>query len=206
MMSWKVRHEGSPRAVDLPTPQAVLDGVRDGEWGPTDEVRGPADRDWAAIEDHPVFAEAMADLEPPPPPHDDETRLDMNPLIDVALVLLIFFIITTTYASLRRVIDLPPQPTDEQKQKSAMPKAEDIKSRVIRMKVRMEEDKPVVRLEDRVVDVNDLDRELTEAVKASSKTELFLDVSDDVPWGIEAKVHDAAKAADITQIFWPKGK
>ena len=45
---------------------------------------------------------------PPPGEAPDETRLDMNPLIDVALVLLIFFILTTTYESLRRAIDLPP--------------------------------------------------------------------------------------------------
>ena len=31
----------------------------------------------------------------------------MNPLIDVCLVLLIFFILTITYASLERAIDVP---------------------------------------------------------------------------------------------------
>ena len=31
----------------------------------------------------------------------------MNPLIDVALVLLIFFILTTTYETVRKVLDMP---------------------------------------------------------------------------------------------------
>ena len=53
----------------------------------------------------------MADYEPPPPKHpEDETRLDMNPLIDVALVLLIFFMLTTTYEELRKEFN-PPRDT-----------------------------------------------------------------------------------------------
>ena len=39
----------------------------------------------------------------------------MNPLIDVALVLLIFFILTTTYEELRKEF-LPPEPQAENKQ------------------------------------------------------------------------------------------
>jgi len=27
-----------------------------------------------------------------------------------------------------------------------------------------------------------------------------------VPWGIEARVYDAAKGADVHQIYWPKGR
>jgi biopolymer transport protein ExbD len=205
MSVWRVRHEGSPRAIELPSAQRVLEGIRDGEWEPSDEVRGPNDTRWIAIEDHPLFAETMAELDVTESHAEDETRLDMNPLIDVALVLLIFFIITTTYASLRRTIDLPPQPEDSQ-QKSAMTKMESIKDRVIRIKVRMENLAPVVRLEDRVIDIETIEQELSDTVGASSKTELYLDVSDDVPWGVEAKIHDAAKGAKITQIYWPKGK
>ena len=114
MKDWLVRLDGATDAVSVPTPQRVLEGLRDGDWEPTDAVRGPGDRDWLAIEDHPVFAEAVAEMGPPPPEKPDETRLDMNPLIDVALVLLIFFILTTSYASLRRAIELPPSPSDEE--------------------------------------------------------------------------------------------
>lgn len=104
-MSWKIRHEGSPQFAET-TREQILQGLLDGLWDPTDEVMGPEDSDWVALENHPEFAELAADLEPPRPRHyDDETRLDMNPLIDVCLVLLIFFMLTTTYANLQKVME-----------------------------------------------------------------------------------------------------
>lgn len=43
-------------------------------------------------------------------------------------------------------------------------------------------------------------------MKATKKKEMFVDVSPDVPWGVEAKLYDAAKAAGVQDIYWPKGK
>src|SRR3954447_25725026 len=107
-MRYSVRHEGSPQSVADQSAGAVAAGLRDGRWEPTDEVRGDGEAGWVALEDHPRFAEDAADVAPPPrKEHPDETRLDMNPLIDVALVLLIFFILTTTYETIRKVLDLP---------------------------------------------------------------------------------------------------
>ena len=74
-MSWKVRHEGSPRAVEGLTPEQVLEGLRDGHWAPTDEVIGPQDAGWVRLEDHPQFAEAAEELEPEPASaHVDEVE------------------------------------------------------------------------------------------------------------------------------------
>src|SRR5215470_14887440 len=107
-MNWRIRHEGSPRAVEGLTSSEVAQGLMDGQWEPTDEVMGPQEQQWVAIENHPQFADLAMDLEPPPPPHrPDETTLDMNPLIDVCLVLLIFFILTTTYAAVQKILDTP---------------------------------------------------------------------------------------------------
>ena len=105
---WKVRHQGSPTALtDMSLPQ-VAEGLANGRWEPTDEVMGPDDQDWVPIEGHPRLEEIAADLEPPPPRHyDDETRLDMNALIDVCLVLLIFFNLTTSYAVLQKRMEAP---------------------------------------------------------------------------------------------------
>ena len=105
-MTWKVRQEGSPQVrADLTTEQVVA-GLEEGEWAPTDEVRGPDDRDWMPFENHPVFAEAVA-LEPLPSHDDDETHVDMTPLIDVAMVLLVFFILIFTYSVLEKRLDAP---------------------------------------------------------------------------------------------------
>src|SRR5687768_11186452 len=101
MNTWKMRHEGAPQSVEGLTAELIVEGVQEGQWEPTDEVMGPGESDWKSLETHPHFAEAMAAYDPPmSPPLPDETRLDMNPLIDVALVLLIFFILTTTYTEL----------------------------------------------------------------------------------------------------------
>jgi biopolymer transport protein ExbD len=113
-MNWRVRHEGSPQSIDDLTEEQVLQGLLDGQWEPTDEVMGSDDTDWVHLESHPRFADAASELEPAQTrPFDDETRLDMNALIDVCLVLLIFFIITTSYARLQKMIDSPEVTSDK---------------------------------------------------------------------------------------------
>ena len=205
MTGWHVRHEGSPHAVPVAGPRRVLEGLRDGEWEGEDEVRGPADPAFVAIADHPQFAEAVAEMEPPAAPPADDSNLDMNPLIDVALVLLIFFILTTSYSSLKRAIDLPPAPED--KKPSQTIKKKDIEDRAFKVVVRMDRDKPVIEIDGRRgVGVDELDKAIADVVKTTKRTEMFADVSGDVPWGVEAKLYDAAKAADVHQIYWPRGK
>ena len=74
-MNWKVRHQGSPRSIDGLTLPQVLEGLNDGLWEPTDEVMGPDEQQWVAMENHPQLAEAVADYEPPPQNEpEDETR------------------------------------------------------------------------------------------------------------------------------------
>jgi biopolymer transport protein ExbD len=182
----------------------VLAGQRDGRWEPGDEVRGPHDREWRALEEHPVFAEPCEYLEPPVPPHPDETKLDMNPLIDVALVLLIFFILTATYSTLRRSIDLPESPTDS-KGKTTVTK-EDIKDRVFKMKVTLEDDQPIIQIEGRTVKIDELEKEFRDLRATTGRSEMYLDIDPAVPWGIEARIYDAARGAEIKQIYWPRSK
>jgi len=202
MRTWEIRLEGAMNPAPVASAVAVLEGLRDGEWEPSDAVRGPRDEFFVAIEDHPVFAEAIAEMGPPPTEQPDETRLDMNPLIDVALVLLIFFILTTSYASLKRAIDLPPAP-DQEKGTTQVVKKEDIVDRTFRMKVTLEGTTPVIKLDDRVIALAELNRAVKDHVQATGRKEMFLSVADDVPWGIEAKVYDAAKGAGVHQIYWP---
>src|SRR5262249_44882963 len=106
MNAWKFRHEGSPvSSADLPFDQ-VVQGLIDAKIHVEDEVKGPNDTGWMKFEDHPAFAELVTELEPEEEPHhEEETNLDMNPMIDVALVLLVFFILTTTYASLQKILE-----------------------------------------------------------------------------------------------------
>jgi biopolymer transport protein ExbD len=196
--AWKVRHEGSPKAIeDLSLPQ-VLEGMQDGLWEPTDEVMGPSDAGWVAIENHPQLAEAAADMEPPPArTYDDETRLDMTPLIDVTLVLLIFFILTTTYAVLQKVHETPDVSKEKVRDAVHMDKA---KETMILVTVKLENGKPVTRVEDNPVAPDDLLNTLTQLVKNTSKSTLLLQADADVPHGAVVKVQDAAAGAKMTSI------
>ncbi|MFO0937296.1 MAG: biopolymer transporter ExbD [Gemmataceae bacterium] len=202
---WRIRHSGSPHSIEVPSANRVVVGLRDGEWEASDEVLGPGEQSWKAIEDHVAFAEICEDLEPVKPEPPDETRLDMNPLIDVSLVLLIFFILTTTYASLRRSIELPDAPTD--KAKATQPKKkDDVKDRVFKLKVWVEDDETKIKIEEQLVREADLEKELKEVIGRTGKREMFLDIDPDTPWGVEAKVYDAARGADVRQIYWPKNR
>lgn len=196
-MTWKIRHEGSPRSIEgLALPQ-VLEGLRDGLWEPTDEVMGPQDQQWVALENHPQLAETVADLEPPPPKvHEDETRLDMNPLIDVALVLLIFFILTTTYETLRKVLDMPNISVSSAKGKLREMPADKVKELMINVVARQGKDGPVIRVEDQLVEMKDLTTTLKQFVRATRKTEMFIDAAG-VDWGTVVSIQDAAKGSGI---------
>src|SRR5262249_32357713 len=157
----------SPRAVEGLTLPQVAQGLMDGQWEPTDEVMGPEDRQWVAIENHPQLADLAMDLEPPPPPHrPDETTLDMNPLIDVCLVLLIFFILTTTYAARQKVLDMPRvSEKDVVKPLIREVKEDVVKDLMIKVSARQVSGRPVIRVEQNEVDLQNLVGELQRYVK-----------------------------------------
>jgi biopolymer transport protein ExbD len=199
-MTWKLRHEGSPRVIEGLTAQQVVEGLQDGLWEPTDEVMGETDDTWLAIENHPQFAEVAADLEPPPPrDREDEARLDMNPLIDVCLVLLIFFILTTSYAALQRMLESPgvtgqnvegpPRMTEEQ-----------LKEFTIDVKAKRENGQPVIYVEGKPVEPERLQRVLSSLARPG-KTALLLDIADDVNYGTEILIRDAAKGAGLQKVL-----
>lgn len=204
-MSWTIRHQGSPRAVpDLSSVQ-VLAGLQDGRWEPTDEVKADEEPRWQSLEDHPQFAEAVADLEPPEPKqHEDETRLDMNPLIDVCLVLLIFFILTTTYETIRKVLDMPGgSARDKPKEMVTKPSIVDVRKFTIFVEATTENGQPVVRVEKQVVKEADLTDALKKFVSTTRKTEVLVDAHN-VEWGTVTAIMDAARGAGIEKTHFLK--
>jgi biopolymer transport protein ExbD len=201
-MTWKIRHEGSPRSIEGLSLTQVLEGLQDGLWEPTDEVQGPDDPDWVAIENHPQLAEAAADLEPPPPrTYDDETRLDMNALIDVCMVLLVFFILTTSYVALQKRLELPGVTGGEVGLPVVTEK--EVAEQMIHVVVKMEDGKPVFRVEKKVVPEERLLAELKGFVRQTSRTRLLLEHDFDVPHGAVVAVQDAAKGAGMERVLVP---
>ncbi len=198
MSVWQVRKEGSPDVLGLPTAAEVLTGLRDGNFLPTDEVKGPTDTAWLPIEAHPTFAEAAQDVDPPPEEADD-THLDMNPLIDVCLVLLIFFILTITYATLERALDVPEDTADDK----GIPQIhkDELKDRVFKVIVKMDGEKAVIKIEGKVVAKEQIFTEMQSIINSTGRKEMLLDIDRDVPWGIETSILDAAKGNKVHRII-----
>ena len=197
-MTWKVRHEGSPEFTTLPSAEAIGDGIADGLWEPTDEVMGPGETEWTTLETHPLFEEALSHYDPlsaSPPP--EETRLDMNPLIDVALVLLIFFILTTTYEELRK--EFPPPPAASEEQKTSGIRENELKKFTIRVVAAMEDGAPVLRVEGEVVAEAALQAAIEKAMQKTHYTALAVEVQPAVPWRTFMAIQDAAAGAKITE-------
>lgn len=198
-MSFSVRHEGSPVSVGGQSAVDVETGLHDGRWDPADEVRGDGEPEWVPLADHPRFAEAAADVVPPPRKHHpDETRLDMNPLIDVALVLLIFFILTTTYETIRKVLDLPAGSAKAPGQLRRV-SPEDVKKLMVTVTARQQGGQAVLSVEDKPVTLGELDAALRRAVADSKKTTLLLDATEDVDYGVVMSIMDAARGAGIAK-------
>jgi biopolymer transport protein ExbD len=207
-MTWNVRHEGSPRSVQGLTLAEIIVGLRDGLWEATDEVMGPNDRKWLAIEAHPQLEAVAAEIEPPPPPsHSDETRLDMNPLIDVCLVLLIFFILTASYIAIQKVVPVQ-LTTDAQKGKIATVSQGSVQTYMIKVVARPGESltEPKITVEtEKDVGLDEFPQMLTRWVNKTHKHEMLLDVAG-ITWGTTIRIQDAAKGAGINKIYVLSGK
>lgn len=202
--TWLVRLVGEPNPRQFDDPHKVLEGIRDGDWDPADEVRGPGETFWRPIEDHPAFADAVSEMGPPPPEPPDETHLDMNPLIDVALVLLVFFILTATVTTLRRTIDVPSPPPEDAASK--VPDVKDVEDRIFRVQVLMDGENPQVTIEKRAIVFERLEQEIADTVKNTGRKEMLLKASDDVPWEVFVQVQGAANKAGVRTIHIPVKK
>jgi biopolymer transport protein ExbD len=199
-MTWKIRHQGSPKSIEGLTLAEIVEGLQDGLWEPTDEVMGPDDVTWTSIENHPQLADIAADIDPMPPIyHEDETRLDMTPLIDVTLVLLIFFILTTSYAALQKMLDAPGASSDKI-QGPPVVTLEQVRQFMIMVQVRNEGGDTFIKVEGQEVRPDDLLDTLGQYVRDTRRTELLLDYSSDVPYGVIVSILDAAKGARVTKV------
>lgn len=203
MSTWQVRKEGAPESFDLPSAADVIEGLRDGHFSSTDEVKGPNDADWQPIEAHPMFEEVALEVDPPPEETADETHLDMNPLIDVCLVLLIFFILTITYASLERALDVPEDSV--QKKGASTVQYEDMKDRVFIVTAKMDGEKPVIKIgvkgAMKEIPKERIFAEMQEFINTTGKREMILDIDNFVEWGLETAILDAAKGNKVRNII-----
>jgi biopolymer transport protein ExbD len=210
-MAWKIRHQGSPQARAT-TLEEIVDGLRDGLWEPTDEVQGPADTAWIAIENHPQLAELAEDLERPPPAQPEEERVDMNALIDVCLVLLIFFMMTATYAvAVQKTVPLPTIPEEQTVKKTRKVELDKVRKHMVRINAELDKGKPVIRVQGQKVEViksdgtldgDKLRDELQKYTRDNPPREEALLDARGVPWGLVVAVQDAARSAGVRMVHY----
>lgn len=211
-MPWQLRHEGSPQVLSDLSLQQIVDGLRDGLWETTDEVQGPGDTAWRAIEVHPQLIEIAEELATPPPVrHEEPTSLDMNALIDVCLVLLIFFMVTTAVgAMVQKSVPLPMTKADAKGIKVL--RLDQVKSQMIRVQAYVDKaGKPVVLVQNQTLkDVLSADgkqidvKKIQEAIEPyvngeDRKTEVLLDARD-ITWENVIQIQDGARAAGVQMV------
>jgi biopolymer transport protein ExbD len=196
-MNWKVRHEGSPEAVDR-TLETLTDELADGVWETTDEIQEPGSTKWVSFENHPSFAEMCEELETPPKPAPEgEAHLDFNALIDVTMVLLIFFILTTTVAALQKRIEAPT--ADKSKKGITQITQDKAEATTVMVKVTVENGEPVVLLGGKKVGLQGL-AGLIRAQITPQKTTLLLEHDDFVSTEVVVEIISAAKAAGLDRV------
>ncbi len=199
-MSWKIRHTGSNQFVGNLTAQQIVDGLQDGQWETDDEVMGPEDRQWVPIVEHPQFEELAEALDEENSndafndPHDQ--HIDMNPLIDVCLVLLVFFILATTMAVMEKVLEMPESRTQD---RNVTMSPQDIEKMMIIVEVRSMQGKPVFKIDKQDVNLADIRNKLRDAAKDRRINQMVIDAKD-VDWDTVVKVMDAGTFAGITKI------
>ena len=200
-MSWTLRHQGSPKEVPNLTVAQIVAGLQEGQCDVTDEVKGPHDTAWWPIEEHPQLAEIVAELTPEERVHDEgETHLDMNALIDVTLVLLIFFILTTSYDVLEKVLEMPRTKSEDANAIKVVAQ-EQVDNFMIRVKARQEAEKAAIWVEDQLVPEGKLQEVLTKLARQSHKSEVLLDAAG-VEYGTVIKIIDAAGGAKIAHVHF----
>lgn len=196
---WKVRHQGAPQAIENLSLEQVVEGLQEALWEPSDEVQGPGEATWTAIESHPQLADAAAEIEPPEPAHPrDETHLDMTPLIDVCLVLLVIFILTSIYAISTRRQNMPPVQDNAQIPK-AVPR-EQLKEDNIYVKITTKDGQPVYEIDGVKYDKDKMRAALTSRFDQTKHTNLALEYDDNVTHGAVVQVIDQANQLGLNSI------
>jgi biopolymer transport protein ExbD len=203
IMTWSVRHQGSSSVAHSLGQAEVIAGLRDGVWDSSDEVLGVGETRWMTLESHPQFSDVVADLEANTPilltADTEEERIDMNPLIDVCLVLLVFFILATTYQLMDRVHDLP---TNHVAAEHAIPRVpiQDIRDKMILVQLRPGPGGAMYRVQDEIVPAATLEATLKRHVQGQ-RQEVVIDAKD-VEWGAVVTVIDAAAGAKVRKVHF----
>jgi len=111
------------------------------------------------------------------------SEINVTPFIDVMLVLLVIFMVTAPMMQSGIGVNLPQAETDTK------PAEEGLTLTVTKDQY--------VRVGDSIVNINLLERRLTEYFYNKPKKVVYLQVDKDVPWGVGVRIMDITKKAGI---------
>ncbi len=194
---WRVRGEdatGEGHPIEFPR---LVQAVADGVFGEEVQVRGPTDRSWVIVGEHPLLEEHLPRPAILKKRSHENAEMDMTPMIDVTFQLLIFFMITASFI-VQKTLDMPRSKTDEQSPPSSTTMSE-LKEENIVVVVK---GGGTITVNDQPVPIDGLTDALKKAAKGRDTVEMVLDVDDNVDHATTVSVLDAAGGAEIERVMF----
>ncbi|RMF18002.1 MAG: biopolymer transporter ExbD [Candidatus Dadabacteria bacterium] len=121
-----------------------------------------------------------------------QPEINMTPLIDVVLVLLIVFMVITPMLRKQFTVQLPKQ----EKQESPPSAADDTEPPLV---VRVDDDGQV-HINDQIIPMDGFADKLRRVFAARDDQTVFFDAADDAPYGVAVEILDQARAAGAVYI------
>ncbi len=195
MSRWDLRkHDSDSKSILLESIE-IQDLIVSGLISINDEIRKEGETTWKTFLDYPEFDDTFSVKSSIK--HDEDENIDMNALIDVCLVLLVFFILLTSYAKLVQHLEAAKTNPDS-KIPSITTTQADQKTKVV---IKTEAGKTLFYINEQVVESENLTTALKASARKLKSKDLILFYSDDVPYQAVISIQDAARAADFQQIL-----
>ncbi|MSR30272.1 MAG: biopolymer transporter ExbD [Gemmataceae bacterium] len=194
-MNWFYRVGKNDSAGEAMPAEVFLDLIHSGIITPDDDIKRGEETLWKKGWEYPELAPHFSPI--PKRDSNEDDHIDMNALIDVCLVLLVFFLIVTSYARLIQHLEAA---KNQGNQATPVLQASQVEKLV---RVRIEKNGQEVQyfLNGAPVQVANLVESLRQAGKIAEKKDLLLEYPDEVPYESVIKVQDAARGADFQQIL-----
>ena len=195
MSRWDLRNHDSDSKSILLESIEIQELIVSGLISINDEIRKEGETTWKTFLDYPEFDDTFSVKSSIK--HDEDENIDMNALIDVCLVLLVFFILLTSYAKLVQHLEAAKTNPDS-KIPSITTTQADQKTKVV---IKTEAGKTLFYINEQVVESENLTTALKASARKLKSKDLILFYSDDVPYQAVISIQDAARAADFQQIL-----
>ena len=195
MSRWDLRNHDSDSKSILLESIEIQNLIVSGLISINDEIRKEGETTWKTFLDYPEFDDTFSVKSSIK--HDEDENIDMNALIDVCLVLLVFFILLTSYAKLVQHLEAAKTNPDS-KIPSITTTQADQKTKVV---IKTEAGKTLFYINEQVVESENLTTALKASARKLKSKDLILLYSDDVPYQAVISIQDAARAADFQQIL-----